>query len=497
MNGHRRRRSVRIRGVRLESLCPWIMAVVAAASSPGVAAQGPVAGERPDSERGNASAIYENVSLLDGTGAPLQTGMAIVVRDARIVDVVPVEALSDADRDGADVVDADGLFVIPGLIEAHAHLATLADRERAEFYLNRYLYGGITTVRDMAGDVRSLMDLQRAALVGEIDAPDVNFSALVAGPSFFSDPRTVSSAMGEVPGRVSWMQSVQDSTDLRELVALARGTWATGLKTYAAIEGPLLARISGEARFQEIPVWAHSHIGPARPMEVALAGVTSMSHACGLASAAIPDDVFEDGQAGRRTGFVDVDLESPAIDAVLRSMKEHRTVLDATLRLYVEQERSQERTAPPPPPAPEREEERPVVDRRLRGVRARCSADDAVALVRRAFAANVLISAGTDGGAPPDSEWPALHEELALLNQRVGMPMDSVIVAATRNGAIALGLEDQIGTIAPGKLANMLFLREDPRSNVESLRSVEFTLKRGARYDRSDFDLGVLKDRAG
>ena len=263
-----------------------------------------------------ARIIFEGATVIDGTGAPPQTGMAIVLEGEEIVAVLPAGDLGAERRDGAEVVDASSWYAIPGLIESHTHVATMANRARAEFILNRQLYGGITTARDMAGDVRSLMDLQRASLVKEIDAPDLRFAALMAGPDFFTDPRTVSSAAGETPGAVTWMQAVTEETDLREAVTLARGTWATGIKTYAAIDGDLLAAIAAEARRQGIPVWAHVHVGPARALEVARAGVRAMSHVCDVGSAAIPDDVFQEGQEGLRSGFVDVDLDDPAIDSV-------------------------------------------------------------------------------------------------------------------------------------------------------------------------------------
>jgi len=445
-----------------------------------------------------ATVIYDNVELFDGTGTPFQASMAIVVRGSRIEAVVPSTSLTAQDRSAAEVVDASGLFAIPGLIESHTHLATTADREMAQLLLNRYLYAGITTVRDMAGDIRSLMDLQRASLIDEIDAPNIVYAALVAGPSFFADPRTKSSAMGETAGEVPWMQAVVDTTDLRELITLARGTFASGLKTYAAIDGLLLARIAGEARYQGMPVWSHTHVGPARPLEVAMAGVTTMSHICSFAAAAIPQDVFEDGQAGRRSGFVDVDIESPAIDKVFQVMKEKGTVLDATVRVYVAMERQQASSpSRPPPPAAESADSTAVgeIDLRRRGVRATCTAADAVNLTRRAFEAGVIVSAGTDGMADPDDEWPALYEEMIILNDRVGLPMEEVIVAATRNGSIALGLEDEIGTVTPGKLANVVFLREDPLSGAANLRFIEFTLKRGTRYNRADFVLGSPPER--
>ncbi|WP_420634385.1 amidohydrolase family protein [Candidatus Palauibacter sp.] len=276
-------------------------AVLWALSSP-LAAQSR-SGEPPRNPNAESqTTVYEGVSVLDGTGAPLMPDMSIVVRDGRIAALAPADELSLEDWPEADVEDARGLYVLPGLIESHTHLATMADRAAAEFELNRFIYGGVTTVRDMAGDVRSLAELQRAALVGEIPAPDIHYAALVAGESFFVDPRTRASSMGEVPGRVPWLQIVGPETDLAQTIALARGTWATGIKTYASIEGPLLARIAAEARRQGIPVWSHTHVGPALPMDVASAGVTSMSHVCSLASAAIPAEVVAEAVEGRRSG---------------------------------------------------------------------------------------------------------------------------------------------------------------------------------------------------
>ena len=441
--------------------------------------------------------IYERVSVLDGTGAPLMPDMSIVVRDGRIAALAPTDELSLDAWPEAEVEDMRGLYVIPGLIESHTHLATRADRAAAEFELNRFIYGGVTTVRDMAGDVRALAELQRAALVGEIPAPDVHYAALVAGESFFVDPRTRSSSMGEVPGRVPWLQIVDDGTDLVETIALARGTWATGLKTYASIDGPLLARIAAEARRQGLPVWSHTHVGPALPMDVARAGVTSMSHVCSLASAAIPEEVVAEALAGRRSGRVDVDLDDPRIDAVLEEMKRQGTVLDATLKVgFFREQMTMARdsaAAPPPPPAPR--PDAPPSDPRRRGVRAACSAEESIALTRRAYEAGVPIAAGTDAPPAPGAEWPALYDELAYLHERVGMSMADVIRAATHHGALTLGLEEEIGKVEEGKYANLVFLEADPTAGVENLKSVHFTLKRGHRFHRDEFELGTPPSR--
>ena len=480
-------------------------AVLSAATSVALGWTGALAAQTgpEDGPSEPARIIFEGATVIDGTGAGARAGLAIVVEGEQISAVVPAGELGPEAREGAEIVDASAWFAIPGLVEAHTHVATSANRARAEFLLNRQLYGGVTTARDMAGDVRSLMDLQRASLVQEIPAPDLHFSALMAGPEFFTDPRTVSSAAGETPGEVSWMQAVTGDTDVVEAVTLARGTWAAGIKTYAAIDGELLAAIAAEAGRQGIPVWSHTHVGPARALEVAGAGVRSMSHVCSIGSAAIPDDVFREGQEGKRTGFVDVDLNDPAVDAVFALMKRNRTVLDATIRVVVQvgQRRMAEIdnvNAPQPPEAvPGRPRQGPPIDRRRRGVRPRCETADAVALTRRAYEVGVMVATGTDGMTPPDAVFPALHEEIRLFHDDVGMPMLDALRAASFHGAVALGMEDSIGTLEAGKHANIVFLREDPLTGPASLQSVALTVKRGTPYYRRDFVLGEPPARTG
>ena len=462
----------------------------AAATGTTVLTVAQTAGQNPEFQRQEAPGrtIFQGPTVIDGTGAPPRADMAIVLDGELITAILPVSELTEDILANADVVDAGDWFAIPGLVESHTHLATEPDRGIAELVMRRQLFGGITTIRDMAGDARSLMELQRASLVKEIDAPDLFFAALMAGPDFFTDPRSSSAAAGETPGAVSWMQSVTDETDLAEAVTLARGSWATGIKAYARIDGDLLAKIAAEAARQGIPVWAHMYVGPAHALEVAQAGVRTMSHVCDIGSAAIPDDVFREGQEGLRSGLVEVDLSDPVVDSVFGIMRRNGTVLDATLRVTVEV--TQERMAAIDTSGarpPEEAEDPGGPGDAPPGVDPNCGTADAMALTRRAYEAGVMISTGTDGMSPPDSAFPALYDEIRLLHEDVGMPMMDVLRAASFHGAVAMELEDAIGTLEPGKHGNIVFLREDPLAGAESLRSVELTVKRGTLYYRRDF----------
>src|SRR5690606_35509729 len=108
-------------------------------------------------------------------------------------------------------------------------------------------------------------------------------------------------------------------------------------------------------------------------------------------------------------------------------------------------------------------------------------------LTRQAYRTGVAIAAGTDGETADSDPWPALIEELEMLQNEVGMRPVDVLRAATQTGARALNQADDMGVIKAGKLANMIFVAGDPLTDVAQLRRLTFTVKRGKVYRRADF----------
>jgi imidazolonepropionase-like amidohydrolase len=411
-----------------------------------------------------ARTLYRHAALIDGTGAPVRRDMAVAVEGDRIVAVLPDRRLARRQLDGARVVDLSGRFLLPGLIDSHVHLATPPDRPRALAVLRRDLYGGVTAVRDMADDLREVRALAAMALGGDVPAPDIVYAALVAGPSFFADPRTQAAAKGVAPGTAPWMQSVGPRADLRAIVAAARGTGATALKIYADLDGPTVAALAKEAHRQDLKVWAHAMVFPATPAEVIAAGPDSVSHVCYLAYQAMqrrPDSY-------QHRFPVDASLfegrDNAATARLFAAMRRRAIVLDATLYVYPAAERAERGGGKPP----------------------LCTLALALRLANQAWRSGVAISAGTDAEAPRDSAWPAVIEEMELLG-RAGLPPLEAIKAATLTGARAAGRERDMGSVAPGKLANLVVLARDPAQSLANLRSVVMVVKRGREYQRSDY----------
>ena len=433
-----------------------------------------VSGSARAAEPAPGQVLYRGATLIDGTGAPAQANMAILTDGERIGRIAPAAEL--AAPSGAKVVDVSGLYVTPGLINSHEHLATPPNRRFAEAMMRRDLYGGITAVRDMADDLRALADLARASRVGEIPGPDLYYAALMAGPAFFDDPRTHATTAGETAGAVPWMQAIRPETDLVLAVALARGTGATAIKIYADLPGDLVAAITREAHRQGIQVWAHAAVFPASPKQGIEAGVGAVSHVCMLAyqvSDTMPA-AYHHRAPVDEARFAGGD--NPVLGGLFDEMHDRGQVLDATLLVY--REMAQAHAAHPGGPAPY------------------CSDGLAEKLANQAYRAKVLISTGTDGFSAQADPWPALQDELELLQDKAGMkPMD-VIRSATLVGAISMGKQDQMGTIAPGKLANLVFVAKDPAADVRAFRSVVLTVKRGAAFWRKDYR-PVTRDEMG
>jgi imidazolonepropionase-like amidohydrolase len=415
-----------------------------------LAAGGAGAAETP----ATGTVVYLGATLLDGLNPGPQPDVAIVTQGERITAVTPAAQFHpDA---GATVVDVHGKFIVPGLINTHVHLATLAEPPVARAYLRRELYSGVTTVRDMAGDARLLVELQREAQFGEVVSPDIYFAALMAGPEFFKDPRTHDAARGREAGAVPWMQAITDKTDLPLAVAQARGTGATGIKIYADLPASLVSAITAEAHRQHMLVWAHAAVFPARPSEVVDAGVDVVSHACLLGyEIAVPtEQTYHD-----KTPVPLARLKQPnaTMDALFADMKRRDTILDATLSVY---EDSPSKACP-------------------------LGINDYLA--GEANRAGIAISTGTDDDADWSSADSALDTEIELMVHKLGMSPAQAIHSATLVGARTVGMEKDSGSIEAGKLASLVVLDRDPLVDIANVRSVNLVVRRGLRYPRSAY----------
>jgi len=409
----------------------------------------------------SGSLVLSNVSLIDGTGAPPRLGSTIVVKDGKIAEIHDSDGREPPE--GATAVDLSGRFVIPGLMNGHVHLT--AHRGDSTELLRTILHRGVTAVRDLGGDTRSLAVLARDARVGALEAPDIYYAATFFGPAFARNPRVRFSSMGLEAGTAPWARAATLDSDLAQLVAEAKGTGATGLKLYASLEPQLIARITEEAHRQGLKVWAHGTVFPSKPSEVLGAGVDELVHIFLLYSEASGDPLPDTWTAGFGEWLAKQEHmgSSPRSDAQARlyaSMAARGTYVDTTLHVANRLALLDEGAEPGWSPSAWRSMEA-----------WNCEAMEA------AHRAGVKLVAGTDyDGTLP------IQEEMSLLVDCGLSPLEA-IKAATLHVAETIGIELTHGSIEPGKVADLVVLASDPLEDIDNTADVQLVMKAGRVYE--------------
>jgi imidazolonepropionase-like amidohydrolase len=398
--------------------------------------------------------ILNDATIIDASRPVPATHQTVVIMDGRIIKVSPSGTVTFPDS--AVVINLQGKYLLPGLIDSHVHMATDPDgtdnRAHTLQVLKQMLFSGITTVRDMAGDARILAGLARDAHEGEIPSPGIYYSALMAGPVFFSDPRTQASTKGGITGSMPHMKAITDTTNLTLAVAQAKGCGASGIKLYANLSGELARKIITEAKRQNIPVWSHAWLEGAKPADLVNAGCISISHAPLLIYEKLDKvpDLWKKGH--HDDAFWDKSV--PALDELFSEMKQHHTVFDATLLTYKKWADSD--------------------------TSMQWDYEIAKRITTRAYKAGVTICAGTD-----DDQQQFVQDEMRLLVSDAGFSPFDAIVAATKNSAAALHLANVKGSISTGMDADILVLSRNPLTNIDNIKSAEMVIKGGRVYQKS------------
>ncbi|KXJ53139.1 MAG: amidohydrolase [Colwellia sp. Phe_37] len=400
----------------------------------------------------------KNINIVDVEGLKIDNNQTVVIENDSIKSITA----TNKQRLSKDVVvlDMTDKYLIPGLIDTHVHHATSPDSgdndQVTRMRLRKLLQGGVTSVRDMGGDTRALYSLKRRADNDVIQSPDIYYSVIIGGDEFFSDPRTVESAKGEIPGQVNWMRAVDEDSPFDEIMLKASGAGATGIKIYAKVSASVIPKLAAAAKKHGLKVWSHAFVGPARPQQLVNAGVETISHAPDL-SAHVVDNFYQLRRENKHITEKQK-AESFQLDSyqnLFDDMKKNQTILDATLTVFEKQKVA-------------------------RGERGELMYQWGNTFTRMAHANGIKISAGTDGTSDYyQSAYPLVQHEMQLLVNDVGMTPLEAIQAATINGAKVIGIEQSHGAIRAGKVANLVILNDNPSENIENVTDIAHVIKNG------------------
>jgi len=426
---------------------------------------GPLAGCRRAPADGIA---LVGATLIDGSGGPALPDAAIVVRGGRIESVgtragfqLPAQTVE---------VEVAGRWVIPGLIDSHAHVEPWA--------LPRYLAWGVTTVRDLHGGLDAILRLRHQVNTGALPGPRI----YSAGAMIDGLPTTYPDAIGANRPR-----------DARKAVDRLVNAGADLIKVYTRVDPALLKAVIDEASTFNLKV--AGHLGLTDAVTAARDGIASIEHLSGVPEACMADasSLYAAHYRGLFSGWTAFErswagLDTAAMDRVARELAARHVILVPTLVLHETFSRLDDPGVLQDTmlrAVPQLQQERWNVPDMVR--RAGWTAQDYPAFraarpqqdrFLRLFAADGgRIATGTDASnqllIPGYSE----HRELELLVKAGFSPRDALL-AATRNGALLLGV-DSLGLLAPGKAADLVVLTKDPLADIRNTLAIDRVMSRG------------------
>ncbi|UVO51613.1 amidohydrolase family protein [Sphingomonas sp. SUN019] len=430
---------------------------VIAALSLGVAAPLLAQAQQPLTAAGKVTFIHAG-ALLDRPGQTARGPSTIVVRDGKVAEIrdglVPAEA-------GAALVDLSKKFVLPGLIDLHVHLLgiggdpmrarlTALNNEQADDVLygagnaRATLMAGFTTVRDLGGEPRGIRALRDAIERGDVDGPTiVNAGTAISVTGGHGDPLNGLAEPYAHAVAATVENTCDGPDDCRRAVRRQVGLGAQVIKFTAT--GGVLSNVSGG-------------LGRAFTPEEMRAIVTT-AHELGRKVAA-HSHAAEGTKAALEAGTDTIEHGSFLDDETIALFKKTGAYLVPTEMAPVAALAQARAGALPPATIP----------------KAEAAAAAMQASHRKAYRAGVKIAFGTDTGV---SKHGRNAEEFALLVNVVGMTPAETIRAATVVAADVLGQEATVGTIAPGKAADIIAVDGSPLEDVERLKKVSFVMHRG------------------
>jgi imidazolonepropionase-like amidohydrolase len=391
------------------------------------------------SEIRSGTAVYAlmGATLIDGTGRQPVENSCVIIQGERITAVGERGAVEVPE--GAALVDLAGLTLLPGFIDAHYH------DEDSDSLTTLYLRNGVTSVRDPGEWIESYEKLRSSGKT----LPRL----FLAGPHLDNYP----------PAYPADSYIVRDAEEARRAVDRLAAQGATVIKVYYGLSLGMIREVCNAAKEHGLPVTAHLEITNAR--EAIEAGLDGIEHVTSFGTYLLPmrdverykQSVIADKNA-RRSGRYKVWSSfnfdnNAASDSLIGFLARRKTFVSPTLAVF----------------------ER------------RAGTDDSIEVkgfqhmlefVGKASAGGVTIVVGSHSYVPYAPLGFAFQREMELLNEAGLSPM-KVIVAATLDNARFFRVQERLGSIERGKLADLVVVEGDPLNDIRALRDVRKVMLNG------------------
>src|ERR671917_991718 len=406
-----------------------------------------------DTMNNDTISVLVGATLIDGTGDPPKPNAVIIINGNKIV-VVTNEteyhdqyfSLINNETAKVNFLNLTGKYVIPGLFDMHAHVAGVRknsyNQNFSENALEMLLDYGVTTIRSPAGPTNQSIALKHNVSEGNIEGPEI-FTAgrLLNGPQI---------AIPFVEKQISTEEQA------REEVRYQAAAGVDYVKLYVGLPPNLVKAAIDEAHSQGIGVIGHLYM--TTWTDAANLGIDALAHGVPVNPFLLPSgdkrEQFLENNGGPFDHFLWldlVDLNSTEIEDMVNALVENDIPVDPPLSIYEAILR-------------ENRQGFSNLQDQLRWAKV-------LELTEIMYNKGVQILSGSDipnFGLIPGA---SLHNELELLTEAGIKPLE-VIAIATNNGAEALGIDNRVGTIEPGKEADMIILTSNPIENISNTKGI-------------------------
>ncbi len=427
--------------------------------------------------------ILENVTVIDATGAPPHPHRTVIVRNGKINAITESAGGTGAKLSGTHV-DGTGKFLIPGLWDMHVHMVFGDWFPRGkDVTLPLFIANGITGVRDMGGELEVLQQWRKEISAGTLIGPRMVISGpMLDGP----EPRFPSSIAIKTP------------EDGRHAVDDLKRRGADFIKLQSLIPRDAVFAIADEARKQGITFVGHVP-DSVRASEASNAGQKSFEHLIGIFEGSSPlEDKFI---TGTKTQHEFLSTYDPARAAALFALlaKNHTwqcptlvwerggNLIDQTD--FAHDIRAKYAPAYWKDVTWKRFTEEIVHDFNGDDLATRKRfVEKELEVVNEMHRAGIEFLAGTD--TPPGVYvFPgfSVHEELQRFVAAGFTPMQA-LQTATLNPAKFLAMDDRLGTIEEGKLADLVLLDANPLDDIRNTQTIAAVIANGRYFSRADLD---------
>jgi hypothetical protein len=440
--------------------------------------------------------VIRNAMVIEGNGTPAEGPKDIVVENGVITQIVAIDpvAASDASRPARAPaeIDAAGKYVLPGLINLHAHVQT----ERAgkpmapEYQMKLWLGTGITTIRDVSSDTPRTLQWRAQSAAGQVVAPRIFEYA-----------------------RFAYMPYPRNPAEARARVRELKAQGVDGIKLFGMDRDLLMATLD-EAKAVGLRTAHHMAVEETTVLDDIAGGATSIEHWYGIPDAALPNGVQgfpadfnynDETHRFRYAGRLWREADPVKLRDVLEQMAKANVAWDPTLQIY-EASRDLWRAQNSPY---FRDYLHPSLDAFFKPNPANhgsfftgwTSTDEAfwrenyriwMQAMRDFERVGGVIGAGEDAGFIYSMFGAGFIRELEL-HQEAGFPPLKVIQHATANGARILGVPEKLGRVRVGYAADLVVVNGNPLADLKVFYpplnddtgrkgGVEFTVKDGYIY---------------